>query len=126
MTGPNLDLDPRLLAFADLVRIRSDYAVAVEDNYICVGGTPNTAILHVHSDGKIWVSFHRECHPHTVLTLLLILFDSIETEEFHFANCFVSDVRGAVLYESEPGFELLHVQYLRDLLGIKSKGIFSA
>jgi hypothetical protein len=127
MEAPEVELDPRLLAFAEQIRIRSGSDVTVEDNKVIVGVSPNCAVLFVNKqDNRIWVSFHRECHPLSVVTTLLVLMDSAEPGELHFIHCFLSDVKGVLSYESEPGFDLLHVQYLRDILGVRGRNIFRA
>lgn len=121
------DLDSRLLTFAEQMRLRTESQIAVEDNKVVVGLTPNCAILFVNeSDGRIGISFHRECHPLSVVTTLVILLDTMDPKDLNFTNCFLADIRGILSYEPEPGFDLLHVQYLRDLLGIRAKNIFTA
>lgn len=127
MDAPELDLDPRLLTFAEEMRIRSGSQVTVEGSKVVVGVSPNCAVLFVNEeDNRVWVSFHRECHPLNVVTSLAVLLDTVEPKELNFIPCFISDVRGILSYESEPGFDLLHVQYLRDLLGVRGKNIFTA
>lgn len=122
------DFDSRLLTFAEQIRIRSDLSVAVDGNKIIVGGPPNCAIVSsLGEDSKVSISFHRECHPLTVVTILTVLLSAVEPAYLQFdGGCFLSDVRGVVSYESEPGFDLLHLQFLRDYLGIRSHKIFSA
>lgn len=121
------ELDARLLLFTEQIRVRSDFPVTVEDERVVVGVAPNCAILFVHSDdNKIGVSFHRECHPHNVIITLLVLLDTNEPNDLRLVDCFLSDVKGVLSYESETGFDLLHIQYLRDLLGVRGKNVFTA
>jgi len=126
MEAPDLELDPRLLTFSEQVRIRSGFPITVEGNKVIVGNAPNCAVLHVSKDNQVCISFHRECHPMCVVTIVAVLLDNVEPPDLHFLGCFLSDVKGVLSYESEPGFDLLHVQYLRDLLGVRSKNVFSA
>lgn len=127
MEPPELELDPRLLRFSEQMRTRSGFPVTVEDDKLVVGVAPNCAVLFANKkDNRIWVSFHRECHPLNTVTMLVVLLDSTEPRDLHFIGCFLSDVKGVMSYESDPGFDLLHVQYMRDLLGVRGKNIFSA
>ncbi len=126
MSTPELELDPRLLTFAEQLRARSDYQITIEDDKLIVGIAPNCAVLYSDEPSQIWVTFHRECHPLSVVTALLILLDTIDPKDLNFADCFLSDVKGVLSYESEPGFGLLHIQYLRDILGLRSKNVFTA
>lgn len=125
-TAVDPDLDPRLLEFATQVRKRSDSKVSVEDGKIVVGEIPNCLILSVDPDDRILISFHFDCHPTTVVALLLIMLSVLDAQDVKLAHSFLSDVNGVLTYEQEPGFDLMHLQYLRDMVMSRQSKFFVA
>jgi len=120
----NDEMDPRLARLCEAIREHLQCPVAIEDDKVVAG---NFAILSINpSNNKVAASFHRECHPLLATTITIILISSVGSEDTEFLECFIADVRGVLTFESEAGFDLVHIQYLRDLLGTSQKKVFSS
>ena len=94
--------------------------VAADGGRVVLGAVPDCAILAVSEDEeKILVSFHYDANPMMVVQTSLLIIHQIE--EPAFISSFLADENGMVLYEEEPGFDLLLLNYLRDLVRAREK-----
>ena len=110
-------LDPRLLRLAQETGNRSDAPVVVERGTVIVGTLPNCAIFSVSDDNEhVLVSFHLDAHPISTIHLTLLALSCFDREALVFINAFLCDETGVLVYEEEPGFDLVYIQYLRDSL----------
>lgn len=118
------ELDTRLLRFATHVRQRTDSPVTVEDGRIIIGVLPNCVILSIGEDGSVIASFHFDAHPMSVASIVLSWIECFGNKhDLKFINSFLADVNGVLVYEEEPGFDLAHIQYLRDALEDRERKI---
>jgi len=116
------DLDPSLLHFLEEFRKKSNASVSVEDGSVIIGVVPNCAIVTSdQSLDKIVISFHFDCHPLSAVNLTNISNDVLGKENVAFSNCFLSDANGVLVYETDTGFSLMNIQYLRDVLASLEK-----
>jgi len=116
------DLAPNLLSFLEEFRKKSNASVSVEDGSVIIGMVPNCAIVTSDQNlDKIVISFHFDCHPLSVVNLTNISNEIVGKGHVAFSNCFLSDTNGVLVYETDTGFSLMNIQYLRDVLASLEK-----
>lgn len=126
---PENQLDPRLLKLAQETRESTEAPVVIEGGTVIVGTIPNCAIFSVsESNEHILASFHLDAHPISTIHLTLLALKCFGRQELKFTNAFLCDADGVLVYEEEPGFDLVLLQYLRDALHNRERKtkVFSA
>lgn len=117
MAGKDPDLDPRLLRLVQETRDTSEAPVVIEGGTVIIGALPNCAIFAVSEDNEhVLASFHLDTHPISAIHLTLLALRCLDKEELVLTNAFLCDEEGVLVYEEEPGFDLVLIQYLRDSL----------
>ena len=118
------DIDPRLLTIGEGIRAHLQCSITVEGENIIAG---TFAVIGISEDtGKVCTSFYRECHPLMAVTLVLVILMHVPSDSIEFSACFIPDVRGILIFEDEPGFDLVRIQHLRDVLGLGVSKVYSS
>lgn len=121
MSG-NPGLDPRLARLAKETRSITKAPVTVERGTVIIGTVPNCAIFSLSEDNAhVLASFHLDAHPLSTIHLTLLALSCFDREELVFTNAFLCDEEGVLVYEEEPGFDLVYIQYLRDSLSSRER-----